>query len=156
MKILFICTGNTCRSLMAEAYAKKLINERGLTGIEVSSCGTYASPKYPIPETVSSLLNDEGIDVSSHVSTPVTKELVERSDLIFVMEKLHLSDIVSLYPSIKDKIHLLKKYAGVDSEPSGEIQDPIGQPEQTYRLCLDEIKRCLKKIFEKLYPHTNY
>lgn len=151
MKILFVCTGNTCRSLIAEGFAKKFINKHGLNNIEISSCGTYASPNYSVPEIVLKFLSNEDIDVSNHVSTPVTKELVERSDLVFVMEKLHLSDIVSLYPSVKDKIYLFKGYTGVDSGSSGEIRDPIGRSDEVYKSCTEEIKRCVEDIFGKLF-----
>ena len=148
MNLLFVCTGNTCRSLFAEGYARKLVNERGLKNVTVNSCGTFASSKFFIPKIVLKLLSNEGVNVSEHISTPVTRELVEKADLIFAMEQQHVSDIVSLFPSAKNKTHLFKEYAGDNS--CSYIPDPIGQTEEVYAACADEIKKCMKKIFAKL------
>ena len=149
MTILFVCTGNTCRSLMAEGYANKMASDLGLKEVSACSCGTYASFEFPTPKIVLELLKNEGVDASSHVSTPATKETIEKADLILVMEKSHLSDIVSLYPSAKTKTFLLKDFAGVNS--GGEIRDPIGKPDREYKSCMEEIKECERKVFKKLF-----
>ena len=132
---------------MAEGYAKKLIKDYDLNDVTASSCGTFASSRYIVPKIVVKLLADEGIDASGHVSTPVNKELVEKSDLILAMTSNHLLDVISLFPSAKGKIHLFKAYAG----SPGNVQDPMGRPDEVYLSCMNEIKECENKIFNKLF-----
>jgi protein-tyrosine phosphatase len=134
---------------MAEGFAKKFIAEYKLEGVTARSCGTYASPDFIVPGIVLELLKKEGVDESKHVSTPVTGELVKGSDLILAMEKTHLADIISLYPSAKNKTFLFKDYAGVLRD--GEISDPMGQPDGVYVSCAEEIKKCEIGLFKKLF-----
>jgi len=151
MKIMFVCTGNTCRSVLAKEYFQKLLQKSGISGFEVCSAGIAASSLYTVPEIIVKLLNKEGIDVSGHISTSLTKVLVDQSDLILVMEKGHLSNIVCRYPQSKNKTFLLKEYAHVEG---ADVVDPIGKPEEVYISCAKEIKKCIEKIFHRIiYLH---
>jgi len=153
MKILFVCTGNTCRSVLAEGYIRKFCKESNVDWIEVKSCGTGAMPTYKIPVIVLHLLKAEGIDVSSHVPTPINSLLVNSSDLILVMENTHRQEILRRYPECDSKVFLLKEFAGEKEKP--EIYDPIGQPEEVYIERAKEIKEYVKKVFNKLVKNRD-
>ena len=145
MKITFVCTGNTCRSVLAEGFmkAKSAVNE----DFNISSCGTGASLVFKVPPVVLKLLEKEGVDLSKHISTQITKDIVKNSDYIFVMEKTHLNYIVKQFPDANGKTYLLKEFAGLNG--GGEIPDPIGLPDGVYRERADEIKECVNRIYEK-------
>jgi len=149
MKILFVCTGNTCRSLVAELYLKNYIEQFRLNGIEVNSCGISASPFFRVPDIIKKILKKDNIEVRGHVATSVNEQLVNNADIILVMEKLHQSVLLSRYPWIKSKIYLLKEYIG-DYNNGTEISDPIGQTEEMYEHCAEMIKECIKKLVNKL------
>ncbi|MFN3966321.1 MAG: low molecular weight protein arginine phosphatase [Endomicrobiia bacterium] len=148
MKILFVCTGNTCRSVLAEGYMKKFCKDENIDWIEVKSCGTAAMPTYKVPVVVLSLLKDEGIDVSSHIPTPINKFLVDGSDIILVMETVHKQEIMRRYPECDSRLFLLKEFVG--EKENLDIFDPIGQPEEVYIERAEEIKENVKKAFEKI------
>lgn len=141
MKILYICTGNACRSLLAEGFTKAFIKRNELDNIEVKSCGIYANQSYKIPDIVKQILLKEGIDVSNHISTPVSRKILEESDIIFVMEKTHLLYLKNNFPEIKNKARLLNK---------NDIPDPINKPEIEYIKTADKIKATIEKILPEI------
>lgn len=130
MNILFVCTGNTCRSAMAEGLMKKAIAERGLADVSAASCGTGASVFFRVPPLVLQLMREAGADIVGHRSTQVDQTLVDRADLILVMENAHKEYIALCFPQSRNKMYLLKEYvhAGGDTE----ITDPIGGSEEMY------------------------
>ncbi|OGS20809.1 MAG: hypothetical protein A3J83_07795 [Elusimicrobia bacterium RIFOXYA2_FULL_40_6] len=150
MKVLFVCTGNTCRSVMAEGYLWKFIKQNNAKDMDVKSCGTGASPNFKVPKIVLKLLKDEGVDLSDHVSTPVNKLLVGVSDYIFVMEKRHKEELLRRYPEDKKRIHLLKEFAENMILEDPEVPDPIGQPDEVYIEAATVIEDLVKKSFERI------
>lgn len=141
--ILFVCTGNTCRSLIAEALARKFLQDRKITDLTVFSRGIAGSPLFQVPEVVNRLLAEENLDVSGHQSQTVSGADLEKADLVLVMEKLHKDVLTQRFPQYSKKFFLL-------AENSGDIPDPIGQSEEVYRRCFEEIKLCLDKLVKKL------
>jgi protein-tyrosine-phosphatase len=145
MNIVFVCTGNTCRSVLAEGFMKALAAGGS---VEVSSCGTGASPFFRVPLVVLGLLQREGVDLSGHSSTQIDADIVSGADYIFAMEKMHVDYITGRYPGAKGKTHLLRRFAGMNGGP--EIQDPIGQPDEVYLKSALEIKECVTRVYEKV------
>jgi tRNA threonylcarbamoyl adenosine modification protein (Sua5/YciO/YrdC/YwlC family) len=147
--VLFVCTGNSCRSVMAGALLKKMT--AGRDDLEVQDAGVMAMTGMgPTQDTVD-LLRGEGIDVSSHRATMLTDMMIKRSDIILVMEKLHEERILQRVPSAKDRLYLLKEFAGmVEAGHSADlsISDPIGKSSQVYDDCFNTIKEAIKKITE--------
>lgn len=147
-KILFVCTGNTCRSVMAQGLLQKILKEKGIENVEVRSAGIAALPSYGIYGVLEKILREENIEISNHRPNQITVDIVRDSDLILVMERRHKEAILEMAPEVKDRVFLLKEFAG--ETENLDIPDPIGQPEDVYRKRLLEIKQYLLKILDKV------
>lgn len=146
--ILFICTGNTCRSPMAEGLFRKLLGKR--KDIEVSSAGTSAMSGLSPSQFTVQLLRDEGVDISSYLSQPLTEELVQQATHIFVMSREHKRILRFLYPSSLNKVFLLREF----ESGSPDVPDPMGHNRETYKRCKDIIKGAIKRIFPLIDQNT--
>ena len=147
-KILFVCTGNTCRSVMAQGLLKNMLKKEGIENVKVSSAGTAALSSYGIYGILEKVLKEEDIEISNHKPIQVTAEIVKDADLVLVMEKRHKEAILEMAPEVENRVFLLKEFAG--EKENLDIPDPIGQPEEAYRSRLQEIKEYLLKILEKI------
>lgn len=144
--VLFVCTGNSCRSVMAEGLLKKKLLEMGKKNIEVISAGiAMVDGLKPTPETLE-LLNREGIDFSSYVSKRVSPLMVKKADLIFVMETIHEKRLKELVPNIKNNLFLLKEFAKIEETGSLDISDPIGKSFLEYEKTFSLIKEAIERI----------
>ena len=147
-RILFVCTGNTCRSVMAQGLLKNMLREKGIENVKVNSAGIAALPSYGIYGLLEKVLKEEGIEISNHKPTQITPQIVRDADLILVMERRHKEAILEMAPEVENRVFLLKEFAG--EKENLDIPDPIGQPEEVYRKRLEEIKEYLLKILEKI------
>ena len=149
--ILFVCTGNSCRSVMAEWLFKRRIAAREKE-FTVGSAGVAAFDGYPSTLETIRAMRDEGIDMSSHQSRRLTRELVEQADKIYVMEKLHREMIVSFWPQSSGKVHLLTEFSPVqeEKERSLDVPDPIRTTDGFYREVLKMIDGCVQNIAQTL------
>lgn len=146
-RILFVCTGNICRSAMAERLLAHWSRERGL-GLEVRSCGTAAEHWYEVPDHARRLLAAEGVPPFKHTPQLVTRDHLRWADLVLVMTREHRERIADLYPEFGRKTHLLRELAG-----SGEldVDDPMGGAEEIFARCLSVLKGSLESLLERSF-----
>ncbi len=145
--IVFICTGNTCRSPMAAAYLRHLLIERGIKNIEVRSAGVMTiNGLLASPEAVQVMAADE-IGLDRHRSTPLTPELVRKADLILAMSPFHRQTAIRLCEDAKNKSYLLKEFTGSDYK-NAQITDPMGCTLEVFKKVYKEIKAACEQLVE--------
>ncbi|MCS1352308.1 low molecular weight protein arginine phosphatase [Mechercharimyces sp. CAU 1602] len=113
--ILFVCTGNTCRSPMAEVLLKEKARKKGLH-LTVHSAGVAAVSDLSMSEHAQIVLREKGLDGSGHRSQTVTTELIQAADLVLTMTMTHKEILVRSYPQYLDKIYTLREYVQRDKQ----------------------------------------
>jgi len=143
MKVLFVCTGNTCRSPMAEGFLNKIAKENNDDSISAFSRGLAA---YGERVSKNSLEASKKIDVQidSHMSRQLTVDDFINADVVLTMTKDQCNFLKSEAGKYKDKIYCISEYA--DSE---EISDPYGQNLEVYEKCAQSLFNACRKIYEK-------
>jgi protein-tyrosine-phosphatase len=144
LKVLFVCTGNTCRSAMCEGIFSHLVENKS---IEVFSAGISADEGANASENAVEALNQIGIDISNHKSKLLTKDDILNADLVLCMTDVHKMLIQNACPNEKHKIHTLCEYAKGTNE---KISDPYGMDINTYISCAKNLKELIEIVLKKV------
>lgn len=141
-RVLFVCTGNTCRSPMAEALFRLRIGAGGEW--DATSAGIYAAQGCPASSQAIEAMSELGVDIGNHRSKPLTGELVASSDLIVAMTSGHRFHIMEAFPEVGNRVCLINSF-GTSKVPA-DVSDPFGGSLNTYKRTRDEIDRALSDL----------
>lgn len=147
--LLFVCTGNTCRSPMAVAVARRLIDERGWSHVAVDSAGVAVAGGSGASEQAVAAVAEAGMDLSEHVAKSLTQELVTWADLVLVMSDAHLHAVERLGGG--EKVARLTDFARGD-EAGYDIEDPFGADLASYRTTLQQLEQAMEAVLARLEP----
>lgn len=141
--ILFVCTGNSCRSVMASYYLKKLVRDK--EDIKIDSAGISAIEGLPASGNTLEVLMKEGIDAARHVTKSVTTDMIRDADFIFAMHEFHKDKILDMAPEAWDKVYLLGSF-GKALPIEINVPDPIGKSLEFYEATFEMIKEAVNRI----------
>jgi protein-tyrosine-phosphatase len=147
--VLFVCTGNICRSPFAEGLFNRMMAQRGLKDVAADSAGLLALPGNSATHLAEKVASEHGVDLAAHTAKSVSEELVARSDLILVMEKSQEDALIGAFPTAAGKVLLLRHFARHGSRRRA-IADPYGLQYEAYRFCFLDILDSVSGLVEYL------
>jgi protein-tyrosine phosphatase len=154
--VIFVCTGNTCRSPMAELLMRSRLaqclkcklDELDDRGVVVISAGIAAAPGCPPTSEASQVMRERGLDLSRHEAQPLTDQLVRHADVIITMTHSHLLSIIERWPHAADRTYMLLP-------DRSDVADPIGQTVGAYRECAEQIASGVDYHAQQLQDELN-
>lgn len=147
--LLFVCTGNTCRSPMAEALARHGIRERGWGEVDVASAGVAALAGSPASPEVAQVLTEAGVEAPVHEARELTPEVVEWADAIFVMSYSHMDAVEAM--GGEGRVALVTEYLPGE-QGRRPVVDPIGGGLDVYRTTRDQLGRAVDALLDEIQP----
>ena len=150
--IMFVCTGNICRSAMADYILKNKVQKDSNLREKIRVCSSGVSAyngDISTEEAISVMKDEYDIDLTSHRATNVSDSNILQMDLILAMTLRHKFFLVSMYPNLSDKIYTLREYVG-ETANNANIDDPYGYGKNVYSDCAKQINDCIDKLLVKL------
>lgn len=144
-RVLLVCSGNTCRSPLAEVLLRDALASAGRDDVTVTSAGTGAWDGAPASEGSYLVALERGLDLSRHRARVVTRDMIDDADVILAMGSSHLKRLIDL--GAGDKAQLLTVYAG---EVPSDVMDPFGADVETYRRTADRLDALLRAAVPRL------
>lgn len=145
--ILFVCTGNLCRSPMADGLLSQRLDQEGLDRrYQVSSAGVWAVHGRPASENSVAVMAERGIDISGHIAHTLSAEDMAEADLVLVMSRDHKQMIRNTWPQYDWKVYRLSEAVGKKKD----VKDPYGGPIEQYRACADTISDYIQRGFQRI------
>lgn len=143
MNVLFVCTGNTCRSPMAEGYFKLLCEQAGADNFVVSSAGTCTYDGAAVSENSVKAVSPFGVNISGHKSSSLDHQRINDADCIIAMGMSHKLQLSQYYPESLGKMALILEFVG----ENGDLADPFGGSQEVYNKCFEQMKPALDNLF---------
>ena len=145
--ILFLCTGNTCRSPMAAGYLQKSLKEKGVKDIEVRAAGVMTIPGLLATPEAIQVMDSVGVDLRRHRSSQLTRDLIRKADLILGMTPFHVQSALRVSDEARGKTFLFKEYTRSDLKNT-QIVDPMGCTLEVYKKVFSEIRHATHRLMK--------